>query len=128
MRLASERPGPPPLCLLDTGSLDTFMARELAEEVGIDLTDAEILDPFCFGGAEVTGLRKAVDCVIEDGTGAAIPLRGIPVIFTRPWAPRGFGAVLGTIGMQHIQVTISAGQEWIEVARLKQSRAASRGR
>lgn len=115
MRLASDRSGRPPLCLLDTGSLDTFMARELADEAGVDLTDVEIRDPFPLGGAEVTGLPETVDCVIEDGTGAAITLKDIRVIFTSPWAHPGFGAVLGTIAMQQIQVTVSAGQGWIEI-------------
>lgn len=105
----------PPLCLLDTGYLDTFMARELAEEAGINLTDVEDRDPFPLGGAEVTGLPKVVDCLIEDGTGAAITLKDIRVVFTSPWLHPGFGAVLGTIAMQQIQVTVSAGQRWIEI-------------
>lgn len=46
-RLASDLSGRKlPLCLLDTGSLDTFMARELADEAGIDLTDVKDHDPF----------------------------------------------------------------------------------
>jgi hypothetical protein len=115
MRLADDESGRPPLCLLDTGSPDTFMARELAIEAGIDLTDVEDGDPFCFGGAEVTGLPKVIDCVIEDRTGAAITLRDITVIFTSPWNHSGFGAVLGTVAMQQIQVVVSAGQGWIEI-------------
>jgi len=115
MRLADDLSGRPPLCLLDTGSLDTFMARELADEAGIDLTDVEDRDPFPLGGTEVTGLPKVVDCVIEDGTGAAITLKDIRVVFTSPWDHPGFGAVLGTIAMRQIHVTISAGQGWIEI-------------
>lgn len=117
MRLARDLSGRPPLCLLDTGSLDTFMALELANEAGIDLTDIEDHDPFPLGGAEVTGLPKVVDCVIEDGTGAAITLKNIRVIFTSPWHHPGFGAVLGTIAMQQIKVTVSAGQGWIEISK-----------
>jgi hypothetical protein len=91
------------------------MARELADEAGIDLTDVEDYDPFPLGGVEVKALPKIVDCVIEDGTGAAITLKDIRVLFTSPWKPRGFGAVLGTIAMSQIQVTVSAGQEWLEI-------------
>jgi hypothetical protein len=35
MRLASDLSVRPPLCLLDTGSPDTFMERELADEAGL---------------------------------------------------------------------------------------------
>lgn len=115
MRLADDDSGRPPLCLLDTGSPDTFMARELADEAGIDLTDVEDRDPFCFGGAEVSGLPKVVDCVIEDGSGAAITLKDITVIFTAPWTHPGFGAVLGTVAMRQVQVAVSAGQGWVEI-------------
>jgi hypothetical protein len=116
MRLASDLSGRrAPLCLLDTGSLDTFMARELADEAGIDLTDIEDHDPFPLGGDEVTGLPKIVDFVIEDGNGAAITLKGIRVLFTSPWKPPGFGAVLGTIAMRQIHVAVSAAEEWIEI-------------
>jgi hypothetical protein len=41
--------------------------------------------------AEVTGLSKIVDCVIEDGAGTAIALKDIRVIFTSPRAHLGFG-------------------------------------
>ena len=115
MRLASDLSGRPPLCLLDTGSLDTFMARELADEAGIDLTDVEDHDPFPLGGAEVKGLPRIVDCVIEDGTGAAITLQGIRVVFVSPWV-HSFGAILGTIAMRQIHVVVSAAEEWIEIS------------
>jgi len=115
MRLASDLSGQPPLCLLDTGSLDTFMARELADEAGIDLTDVQDHDPFSLGGAEVEGLPKIVDCVIEDGNGAAITLEGIRVVFVSPWV-HSFGAILGTIAMRQIHVVVSAAEEWIEIS------------
>jgi hypothetical protein len=115
MRLERDMSGRPPLCLLDTGSLDTFMARSLADEAGIDLTDVEVRDPFPLGGAEVTGLAAVVNCVIEDGAGAAITLKNIRVVFTDPWDHPGFGAILGTVAMQQIQVVVSAGQGWIEI-------------
>ena len=115
MRLASDRSGRrAPLCLLDTGSLDTFMAHELADEAGIDLTDVDDHDPFSLGGIEVKGLPKIVDCVIEDSAGSAITLKDVRVIFTSPWA-HSFGAILGTIAMRQIHVAVSAGQEWIEI-------------
>lgn len=92
------------------------MARELADEAGIDLTDIEDHDPFPLGGAEVKGLPKIVDCVIEDGTGAAITLKDIKVIFVSPWKPSGFGAILGTVAMRQIHVIISAVEEWIQIS------------
>jgi hypothetical protein len=115
MRLASDLLGRPPLCLLDTGSPDTFMARQFADETGVDLTDVEARDPFCLGGVEVTGLPKVVDCVIEDDSGAAITLKDIRVIFTSPWNLPDFGAILGTVAMRQIHVTVSARQGWIEI-------------
>jgi hypothetical protein len=115
MRLMADVSGRPPLCLLDTGSPDTFMARELADEAGIDLTGAEEHDPFVFGGGEVTALTKDVDLVIEDGTGAVITLQDIRVVFARPWDHPGFGAVLGTNAMRQLLVTVSAGQQWTEI-------------
>lgn len=65
---------------LDTGSLDTSTARQLADEAGIDLTEVEGRDPFPLRGSEVTVLPKVVDCVIEDRTGEAITLEGITVV------------------------------------------------
>jgi hypothetical protein len=115
MRLADDRSGRP-LCLLDTGSLDTFMARDLADEAGIDLTDIEDHDPFPLGGTEVEGLPKIVYCVIEDGSGDAITLKDIRVVFTSPWA-HSFGAILGTIAMRQIHVAVSAAGEWIEISK-----------
>ena len=47
----------------------------------------------------VIGLPKIVDCVIEDGTGAAITLKDSRVLFTSPWDHPGFGAILGTISV-----------------------------
>lgn len=115
LRLASYLSGLPPYCLLDTGALDTFMARELANEAGVDLTGADAGDPFHLGRTEVTGLAKTVDCVIEDGSGAAIPLKDVRVTFLSPWPYPGFGAVLRTIAMKQILVAVSAGQGWIEI-------------
>lgn len=89
--------------------------RELADEAGLDLTDVEDHDPFPLGGAEVKGLPKIVDCVIEDGTGAAITLKDIKVVFTSPWT-HSFGAILGTIAMRQIHVIVSAAEEWIEIS------------
>lgn len=115
MRLASEHSGLPPYCLLDTGALDTFMRGEFADEAGVDLTDAEAVGPFHLGNTEVTGLAKTVGCVIEDGTGAAISLKDVRVTFLSCWPYPGFGAILGTIAMKKLVVTVSAGQGWIEI-------------
>jgi hypothetical protein len=54
--------------------------------------------------------------VIEDGTGAAITLKDIKVIFTGPWTHSGFGAILGTVAMQQIHVVVSAAEGWIEIS------------
>jgi hypothetical protein len=117
MRLADDQSGRRlPLCLLDTGSLDTFMARELADEAGIDLTDVEDHDPFLLGGAEVKGLPKIVDCVIEDGSGNAITLKDTRVVSISPWA-HSFGAILGTMPMRQIHVAVSPAGEWIEISK-----------
>jgi hypothetical protein len=53
--------------------------------------------------------------VIEDGTGAAISLKDVRVTFLSSWPYPGFGAILGTIAMKQLQVTVSAGQGWIEI-------------
>lgn len=120
MRLASDLSGRRlPLCLLDTGSPDTFMAKDLADEAGIDLSDVEDHDPFVLGGVEVRGLPKIVDCVIEDGSGAAITMKSIRVIFTSPWVHHGFGAILGTVAMRQIHVAISCAEEWIEISEVQ---------
>lgn len=115
MRLASDQSGLPPYCLLDTGALDTFMRREFADEAGLDLADAKAVGPFHLGNTEVTGLAKTVGCVIEDGTGAAISLEDVRVTFLSSWPYPGFGAILGTIAMKQLLVTVSAGQGWIEI-------------
>ena len=49
MRLAADLSRQPPLCLLETGSPDTFMARELADDAGIDLTGIEEVTRFPSG-------------------------------------------------------------------------------
>lgn len=87
----------------------------LAVEAGVDLTDAEAVGPFHLGSTEVTGLAKTVGCVIEDGTGAAISLEDVRVTFLSSWPYPGFGAILGTIAMKQLLVTVSAGQGWIEI-------------
>lgn len=124
MRLASDLSRRrSPLCLLDTGSLDTFMARDIADEAGIDLTDVEDHDPFPLVGAEVKGLPKIVNCVIEDGTGSAVILKDIRVISTSP-STHSFGAILGTIAIRQIHIAVSAAQEWIEISEATTDRGA----
>lgn len=53
--------------------------------------------------------------MIEDGTGAAITLKDIKVVFTSPWT-HSFGAILGTIAVRQIHVIVSAAEEWIEIS------------
>lgn len=87
------------------------------------MTDAEAAGPFHLGNTEVTGLAKTVSCVIEDGTGAAISLKDVRVTFLSSWPYPGFGAILGTIAMKQLQVTVSAGQGWIEILEAGQAAA-----
>jgi hypothetical protein len=104
-----------PYCLLDTGSPDTFVRRELAEESGISLDGAEEIGEFNLEGETVTGLRVNATCVITDGH-EQIELPDIPLIFmsSRP-EHRQFAAVLGTTGMKNIRVTICAREQWLGI-------------
>ena len=53
--------------------------------------------------------------MIEDGTGSALILSDIRVLFTSPWSHPGFGAVSGTNGMQGILVAVCADLRWTEI-------------
>jgi hypothetical protein len=100
--------------ILDTGSPDSFIARDLALEAEIDLADAQPTGPFLLGDKEVAGLKKSVACKIQHHTGAVINLPEIPVIFTNPWISHDYGGVLGTSALDSLLVTISASGKWIE--------------
>jgi hypothetical protein len=110
VRLAGELPWH---AILDTGSPDSFIARDLADEAGLDLTNAVPTGPFRLGGNDVTGLQMTAGCQIKHSSGAAIDLTEIPIIFTDPWISRDYGGVLGTNALDSLVVAISAGSNWI---------------
>jgi hypothetical protein len=100
-------------CILDTGSPDTYIARSLADEAGVNLDDAQPTGQFQLGGQEVSGLLKSVDCHIQGSTGETIRLPDVRVIFTDPWVSTEYGGLLGTRAMNTILVTICASPQWI---------------
>jgi hypothetical protein len=110
IRLANERPW---YCILDTGSPDTYIARSLADEAGVDLDDAQPTGPFHLSNHEVSGVVKSVECYIQGYTGETIKLAKIPVIFTDTWVSTQYGGLLGTKAMNSMIVTICAGHNWI---------------
>lgn len=103
-------------CLLDTGTPDVFVHAALAEEAGIDLTNAELVDEFVLEGERCTGRRLNTICVLTDGRDE-IELADVPVIFVTPWpTKRQFAGVLGTLGMEQMRVTVCAKGQWIELS------------
>jgi hypothetical protein len=106
----------PCYCLLDTGTPDVLVMADLAEEVGIDLTEAEPIGEFALEGEMCTGRRINATCIVLDGHDELV-LPDVPVIFVTPWpTKRQFGGVLGTLGMEHIRVTVSARQQWFDLS------------
>lgn len=106
----------PAYCLLDTGTPDVLVHAGLAAEAGIDLTNAEPIDQFALEGELCTGRRVRVTCLVTDGRDE-IELPDISVIFVTPWPEkRQFAGVLGTLGMEHIRVTVCAKGQWIDLS------------
>lgn len=110
VRLADEMPW---LAILDTGSPDSYIARDLADEAELDLTNAQPTGPFLLDGKEVIGLKKMASCQVQHRTGAAIHIPEIPVVFTDPWISHDYGGLLGTSALDSLLVTISASEKWI---------------
>lgn len=111
----SARSGPA-YCLLDTGTPDVFVHGDLAAEAGIDLTNAQTVDEFALEGELCTGRRINVTCIVLNGHDE-IELSDVPVIFVTPWsAKRQFAGILGTLGMEHLRVTVCAGEQWIDLS------------
>lgn len=106
----------PCYCLLDTGTPDVLVHAGLAAEAGIDLTGAEPIDEFVLEGETCTGRRVNARCVALDGHDE-LPLPGVPVIFVTPWPTRRqFAGVLGTLGMEHMRVTVCVREQWFDLS------------
>jgi hypothetical protein len=106
----------PAYCLLDTGTPDVLVHADLAAEAGIDLTDAEAIDEFALEGELCSGRRVTTTCVATDGRDE-VDLLDVPVTFVTPWSPkRQFAGVLGTLGMEHLRVTVCARERWIDLS------------
>jgi hypothetical protein len=99
------------LCLVDTGSPNTYMDWELASRAKVDLSQAEKIPDaqvWSLGGAAFEeAWVEDVSLIIPDGK-YMIMLSEVPVIFVKPWMHPGFSAVLGTSGMKRIQLTVNA--------------------
>jgi hypothetical protein len=106
----------PCYCLLDTGTPDVLVMADLAEDAGIDLTEAEPIGEFPLEGGLCTGRRVEATCIALDGN-EELALPDMPVIFVTSWpTKRQFGGILGTHGMEHIRVTVSVRQQWFDLS------------
>jgi hypothetical protein len=106
----------PAYCLLDTGTPDVLVHAALAAEAGIDLTNAEPIGEFALEGELCTGRRVNATCVVTDGRDE-LELPAVPVTFVTPWpSKRQFAGVLGTLGMEHMRVTVCAKGQWIDLS------------
>lgn len=107
-------------CLLDTGSVGNYADWELAEEEGIDLASAQRIPLSLSVGSKSASeaCDWCVTCLVEDEHGRVIILPDTLVTFVRPWDHPGFRAVLGTLGMDCMLVTVSAGEQWVQLDEL----------
>ena len=102
-------------CLLDSGDLNNYMDWELAYDVGIDPADGRpIPADQQYGGSEQRMVY--LTCLVEDGRGNTITLPHLPIIFVRPWKNPGFGAKLGTLGMEHMIIALNSHELWTEIS------------
>lgn len=102
----------PLACMLDSGALRTRMSAEFASLAGIELGGA-ITEPLVIAGVHTTGAMTRVNLTIREDTDSYT--WDAPVWFCDPW-PFDFG-LAGLEGFfQHFQVTISAYQEYLEIA------------
>lgn len=103
-------------CVMDTGTPDVLVHAGLAEEAGINLAEAELVGEFKLEGESCTGKRVNATCVVTNGHDE-IELSDVPIIFVRPWpTKRQFAGLLGTLGMEHMRVTICARERWIDLS------------
>jgi hypothetical protein len=101
----------PQACLIDSGATAVRMTAEVAEFVGIDLSDSPTAQ-IAVGGALVTGRMAEVTLQLADEHETYE--WSAPVWFCDPWLP-AFG-LLGLHGFfDHFVVTITSYEELIEV-------------
>jgi len=99
------------LCLVDTGSPNTFLDWELASLAGIDLSQAEKVpdvEEWSVGGVAIEEAWVADVSLIIPDSRYMIMLGDVRVIFVKPWLHPGFSAVLGTSGMKRIELIVNA--------------------
>ncbi|MGH9278641.1 MAG: hypothetical protein ACRD12_11135 [Acidimicrobiales bacterium] len=95
------------LCLVDSGSLHNRFGRWVAEQVGVDLSGAEV-DRIGVGGTVIEAATVTVTLQLGDFTWDG------PVSFCDPW-PFDF-EILGQLGfLRWFQVVIDAADESIEI-------------
>jgi hypothetical protein len=100
------------LCLVDTGSPNTYLDWELAPLAEVDLSQAEKVSDAqesSVGGVAIEEAWVAdVPLIIPDDR-YMIMLGEVRVILVKPWLHPGFSAVLGTNGMKRIELIVNAG-------------------
>ena len=95
------------LCLVDTGATTNRLAAWLADETGIDLTDAPE-QALMVGGVRTTARHARTVLTIAGRSYDA------PVTFCDPW-PFGFH-LLGQEGfLRYFRITLCAAEDWLEV-------------
>lgn len=105
-------PGHVDLCLVDTGSPNTYLDWQLASPAKVDLSQAEKVpdaQEWSVGGVAIEEAWVAdVSLIIPDDR-YMIMLGSVRVILVKPWLHLDFSAVLGTNGMKRIELIVNAG-------------------